>query len=96
MAKSKKERLDIPTRSAGQGLNLFDLMFGDQGIAYIPDITLGEQAWVLAETFRRRFEQSDDLGVCKNPLLPEKVEKIVDQRESENRRSFRSDRLSHD
>lgn len=96
MAKSKKERLDIPARSAGQSLSLFDLMFGDHGIAYISDITLGERAWILAETFRRRFEQSDNLGVCKNPLLPEKVEKIVDQRESENRRFLRSDSLSHD
>ena len=33
--------------------DLSDLMFGDHGIAYVPNTTLGDRAWILAETVRQ-------------------------------------------
>lgn len=61
--------------------SLNDLWFGEHGIAYEPGTTLGDKAWILAETVRRRFEEAGHVVRGQNPLLPEHVKKIVDERE---------------
>ncbi len=63
--------------------DLSALMFGDHGIAYEINTTLGDKAWILAETVRRRFEKAGHVVRGQNPLLPEHVKQIVEKRERE-------------
>ena len=62
-------------------INLVELMFGEDGIAYEPGTTLGERVWALAETVRRRFEKAGHVVRGQNPALPEKAKQLVEKRE---------------
>ncbi len=66
-------------------IDLVELMFGDDGIAYEPGATLGERVFALAETVRRRFEKAGYFVRGQNPLLPEKAKQIVEKRERKER-----------
>ena len=66
-------------------LDLNDLMFGENGIAYEPGATLSERVWALAETFRRNAEKAGHVVRGQSPLLPEKAKQIVEKRGGDER-----------
>ena len=69
-------------------IDIVELFFGEHGLAYEDSATLGERVWALAETVRRRFEESGCVVRGENPALPEKAKQIVEQREREKRSFF--------
>ena len=66
-------------------IDLVELMFGEDGVAYERGATLGCRVFALAETVRRRFEKAGYFVRGQNPLLPEKAKQIIEERERKER-----------
>lgn len=75
--------------------SLTGVMFGDQGIAHIPDISLSDRAAILAKVVRKLFEQGHDFGAGDDTLPPEQMQKLIDEAKGEVCGVFGARKLDH-
>jgi hypothetical protein len=75
--------------------SLTELMFGDQGIAYIPDTSLSDRAAILAKVVRKLFEQGYEFFGSEDSLDNEALEQAIEQAKAEVRGVFGSRDIGH-
>jgi hypothetical protein len=77
------------------GFLLSDLMFGDHGIANIPDISLRDRAAILAKVVHKLVEKGHDLCSRNDPLCDQEINQAINHAKAEVCDIFGSGNVSH-
>jgi hypothetical protein len=71
------------------------LMFGDEGIAHIPDIPLSDRARIFAEVVGKLFEKGHHLGFGEYTLSHQEMQQAIHEVKSEICPVFGAEKVVH-